>query len=121
MVAVNDMWHAGKGIHDMCPCTCKKVCNAHQDVKLSMSKCFAHLCIFSGLIVMWMSILCGKPPLPPWHVKRCLEGECLECGITTFNIYPWGLQYDKLIEWKSIGYEVVGKIDEGRDNKVKKL
>jgi hypothetical protein len=45
----------------------------------------------------------------------------LECGITTFNIYPWGLQYDKLIEWKSIGYEVVGKIDEGRDNKVKKL
>jgi len=59
--------------------------------------------------------------LSPWHVKRCLEGECLECGITTFKVYPWGLQSSKLIKWKSIEYEVVGKIDEGRYKKVKKL
>jgi hypothetical protein len=66
-----------------------------------------------------MSILCEKPPLSPWHAKRCLEGECLHCGITTFKVYPWGLQYDKLIEWKSIRYGVVGKIDEGRDKKLR--
>ncbi len=105
----------------MCPCTSKQVCNAHQDVEFSISWCYAHLSIFSGLTTMWISILCEKPPLFPWHAKRCLEGECLECGIITFKVYPWGLQYDKLIEWKSIGYEVVGKIDKGRDKKVKKL
>jgi hypothetical protein len=67
-----------------------------------------------------MSILCEKPPLPPWHAKRCPEGECLECGVTTFKVCPRELQYDKLIEWKSVRYEV-GKIDEGRNKKDQKL
>ncbi len=97
----------------MCPCTCKNLCNAHQDVEFSMSRCSTHLFIFSGLIILWMLVLCEKPPLSPWHVKRCIEGECLECGVTIFKVC-----LGESIEWKNIGYEVFGKIDEGRDKKV---
>jgi len=70
---------------------------------------------------MRMLILCEKPPLPPWHAKRCLKGECLECEITTFKIYLRELQFDKLIKWKNIGYEVVGKTYERRNKKAQKL
>ncbi len=75
MVVVNDMQCTRKGNHDMCPCTCKEVCNA-QSAESSRSRWFAHLSIFSGLNAMWMSILCQKPPLSLWHATRCLEGEC---------------------------------------------
>jgi hypothetical protein len=45
----------------------------------------------------------------------------LECGVTTFKICPRELQFDKLIEQKSIRYEVVGKINEGGEKKAQKL
>jgi hypothetical protein len=45
----------------------------------------------------------------------------LECGVTTFKVYPGELQFDKLIEWKNIRYEVIGKIDKGRNKKAQKL
>ncbi len=51
MVDVNDMRCTMKGSHDMCPCTCKEVCNA-QSVESSTSRCSAHLFVFSGLIIM---------------------------------------------------------------------
>ncbi len=62
-----------------------------------------------------------ETPLFLWHAKRCLEGECLECRVTTFKVCPGEFQYDKLIEWKNIRYEVIGKIDEGRNKKDQKL
>jgi hypothetical protein len=64
-----------------------------------------------------MLILCQKPPLSLWHPKRCLESECLECGVTTLKVYLGELQFDRLIKWKSIRYEVVWKTIEGREKK----
>jgi hypothetical protein len=39
----------------------------------------------------------------------------------TFKVCPKELVYDKLIQWKSIRYEVIRKTYGGRDKKVQKL
>jgi hypothetical protein len=117
MVVVNDMQCTGKGIHDMCPFICKEVCNAHQGGESSISKCYAHLFVFSGLIIMCMSVLCQKPPLFLWHAKRCLESECLECGVTIFKVCPRELQSNRLIEWKVLGMRLLGKQMRGNRRK----
>lgn len=72
--------------------------------------------MYNGLIAMWMLMLCQKPSLSLWHAKNCLEGQCLECGINTFKVVQESSNLI-LIEWKSVGYEVVGKTNEGRNKK----
>jgi hypothetical protein len=37
------------------------------------------------------------------------------------KIFPKELQFDKLINWKNIGYEVVGKTNDGKEKKDRKL
>jgi len=32
-----------------------------------------------------------------------------------------GIQFDKLINWKNIGFEMVGKIYDGKDKKAQKV
>jgi hypothetical protein len=38
-----------------------------------------------------------------------------------FKVYLKELVSNKLVQWKSIGYEVLKKTDDGRDKKVQKL
>ncbi len=52
-----------------------------------------------------------------FHAEVCLEGDCLDCEINNFKICLEELQSPKLIQWKSIGYKVVGHIDDGREKK----
>jgi YesN/AraC family two-component response regulator len=37
------------------------------------------------------------------------------------KIFPEELQFDKLINWKSIGYEMVGKANDGKEKKAQKV
>jgi hypothetical protein len=56
-----------------------------------------------------------------WHDKQCLLGDCCNCGVDSFKICLEAVQFDKLVSWKSIGYEVVGFINEGKEKKASKL
>jgi hypothetical protein len=73
------------------------------------------------LTALWTSIICSKPKLSIWHSKSCLQADCLECGVSSFKKIPQDLQYENLIHWKSTRYEVVGKIDVGKNKKVHKV
>lgn len=70
---------------------------------------------------MWTSMVCSKPDYVFWHDRKCLLGDCCNCGVDTFKICPKEVQYDKLISWKGIGYEMVGFINEGKEKKASKL
>jgi hypothetical protein len=54
-------------------------------------------------------------------VKNCLQGDCLKCGVKNLKICPEELQFDKLINWKNIGYEMVERYMMGRTRKRRKL
>jgi hypothetical protein len=44
-------------------------------------------------------------------------GQCESyCGVDIFKVCPKEFQSKKLIVWKSIGYEVVGFIEEGNQD-----
>ncbi len=43
------------------------------------------------------------------------------CGVDIFKVCPKEFQSKKLIVWKSIGYEVVGFIEEGKEKKASKM
>ncbi len=83
--------------------------------------CSTTLAIFTSLTTLWTLVLCSKLALSFWHVKSCLQGNYLKCGVKNLKICPRELQCDKLINWKSIGYEMVGKIDDGKDKKAQKV
>jgi len=44
-------------------------------------------------------------------------GECDECGVEILPLYLEEYESTMTISWKCIGYEVVGKIDEGKERK----
>ncbi len=60
-------------------------------------------------------MICLKPELSLWHAKSCLEGLCSNYGVDSLKICPKELISNQLVQWKSIGYEVVGKTGDGRD------
>jgi hypothetical protein len=64
-----------------------------------------------------MSMLCPKLELSLWHEKSCLEGLCSNYGVDNLHICPKELISSQSVQWKNIGYEVVGNTDDGRDNK----
>lgn len=112
------------GVHDACDYKCSKVCNVEcgqQDANCSTTKCSTNLVIFTCLTTLWTSILCSKLVLSLWHAKNCLQGDYLECGINFLKICPKELQFDRLINWKNIGFKMVGKIYDGKDKKAQKV
>jgi hypothetical protein len=66
---------------------------------------------------MWTLVLCPKPNLFIFHAEACLEGDCLDCEINNFKICLKQLQSPKLIQWKNVGYKVVGHTNDGREKK----
>jgi hypothetical protein len=54
-------------------------------------------------------------------VKSCLEGLCSNCGVDSLKICLEELISNQLVQWKSIGYEVLGKTSDERDKKAQKL
>jgi hypothetical protein len=70
---------------------------------------------------LWTSIICPKPETSLWHVRGCLLGECEICEIDTLKVCPKGVQFQNLVSWKSIGYEIVGHTKDGKKKKVSKL
>jgi hypothetical protein len=56
-----------------------------------------------------------------FHERKCLLGECKNCGIQTFQNYPFGLTLERLVTWCKISYVVVGKISEGCGKKVSRV
>jgi hypothetical protein len=66
-----------------------------------------------------MSILCAKPLNSLWHKRERLLGNYPDCGIQMSKICFQELLLRYLIKWKSIGYEVVGQSEEGKDKKVR--
>jgi hypothetical protein len=83
--------------------------------------CSTNLVIFTSLTTLWTLVLCSKLALSFWHAKSCLQGNYLECGVKNLKICLRELQCDKSINWKSIGYEVVGMINDGKDKKAQKV
>jgi len=64
---------------------------------------------FQGLINMWTSIMC--PTTRDFHDLKCLQGECLDCGIDMLVTCPTqeDSANDKLMKWKCYEKIVRGK------------
>ncbi len=56
-----------------------------------------------------------------FHARECMLGECKNCGIQTFQNYPFELTLEKLVIWRKIRYVVVGKTNDGCDKKVSRV
>ncbi len=37
--------------------------------------------VYVGLTKLWELVVCAKSEIEKWHVKKCLFGECNECGV----------------------------------------
>jgi hypothetical protein len=48
-------------------------------------------------------------------------GDCNNCGVHTLKLCPLELETTTIIHWWSIGFEVVGHNEDGRDRKVFKV
>jgi hypothetical protein len=59
--------------------------------------------------------------MPAFHERECLLGECKNCGIQTFQNYPFELTLERLVIWHKIRYVVVGKTNENCDKKVSRV
>jgi hypothetical protein len=116
LTALNDFWKDLHGIHAGFLCTCNQVC-----IESSDHGCMACTLHFSGLIVLWSSVLCPIRPLHLWHQRKYLLGECTHCGANTLRICPLELRSTNIVAWKSISSEVVGQIDDGKDKKAPKV
>jgi predicted NACHT family NTPase len=68
-----------------------------------------------------MLVFCPKPELSLWHAKSCLESLCSNYQVDNLKICLKELISNQLVQWKSIGYEVVGKTSDGKDKKAQKL
>jgi hypothetical protein len=44
-------------------------------------ECLAHQMVFKGTTALWESCVCPKEELDLWHDRKCLLGECLNCGV----------------------------------------
>lgn len=110
----NDMRISGRGIHDNCLCSYIEICVATTYDSHSNIHYATQLWTFNGLIALWTSILCEKELDAMWHHSQCIAGECACCGWKSLRLCPWELNTDNFIKWCSIGYEVVGHIEEGK-------
>ncbi len=62
---------------------------------------------------LWTFIICEKEDVE-WHQKDCLSSDCVNHGVKSLTLCPNELQSNALIQWHSIGYEVVGRIEEAK-------
>jgi hypothetical protein len=47
-------------------------------------------------------------------------GECVCCGVKSLRLCSWELSSNDFIKWRSIDYEIVGQIEEGKEKKKSK-
>jgi len=78
--------------------------------------CIASFVTFIGFTHFWTLVVHVKHESSLWHNKQCLLGQCHNCGVNIFKVCPKEFQFEKLIFWKSIGYEV-GFTEEGKEKK----
>ena len=64
--------HHGKGHL----CTCSICCRSNE-----IGECFANQAVCQHITSMWESIMCPKPPNSEYHAKKCLMGDCSQCGV----------------------------------------
>ncbi len=57
-----------------------------------------------------------------WMASRgCIMGECACYKVKKLPLCPIELRLDELIQWHSIGHEVIGHIEEGKEKKASKV
>jgi hypothetical protein len=56
-----------------------------------------------------------------FHGRECLLEACKNCGIQTFQNYPFELTLERLVIWRKIRYVVVGKTNDGCDKKASRV
>lgn len=58
------------------------VCPVCQPARSDGSEgCLAHLSVYKGTTALWESCVCPKEELDLWHDRKCLLGECGNCGV----------------------------------------
>jgi hypothetical protein len=70
---------------------------------------------------LWSSILCPIRPLHLWHKRECLLRECTHCRENTLKICLIELKSTNIVPRKSIGFEVVGQTEDGKEKKALKV
>jgi hypothetical protein len=118
--ALNEFRKDPSGIHAACSCDCQQVCSKRDDLT-STSGCSASLQIYESFSGFWSSILCLIGPRCFWYNRECSLGECPHCGVDTLKICPVELECTQLLPWKSIGYEIIGQGEDGREKKSPKV
>lgn len=111
LVGFNDMRIELHGID--CLCGCALVCCT----SLGDSTCNGTSNVYGRMTQLWSSVLCDKEEFACWHRRECLLGDCSHCGVDTLKICPIEANSDRMIKWKSIGQEVVGYTEEGKEKK----
>jgi hypothetical protein len=110
----------GRGIHIDHTCSCTKICvmNANDT---HPNNCHASFWTSSGLTTLWMSILCenlsqmlnGIKEVVLWVSVLATRWRKFLCAQLS--------SVDELIQWHSIGHEVIGHIEEGKEKKASKV
>jgi hypothetical protein len=118
--ALNDFRRDKTGMHGHCGYECHGVCALGKNPR-EHEACSASLVTFNSFTTFWSSILCPLLPNSQWHKKACLLGDCACCGLRSLRICPLELNSTHLVKWKSIGSEVVGQGDDGKDKKAPKV
>lgn len=75
----NKFGHHGKGHL----CTCSICCRSND-----IGECFANQAVCQHITSMWESIMCPKPPNSEYHAKKCLMGDCSQCGVRKLTFCP---------------------------------
>jgi hypothetical protein len=76
---------------------------------------------YERLTNLWTSMLSSKEELSLWHSRSCLLGECPRCRVDFLNLCPSELNTDQVVQWQSIGYEVVGQYPNEQEKKVPRI
>jgi len=83
--------------------------------------CITSSVTFISVTHLWTLMACVKPKPSLWHDRQCLLGQRHNYGVDIFKVCPKEFQFEKLISWKSIRYEVVGFTEESKENKASKM
>jgi hypothetical protein len=118
--ALNEFRKDLSSIHGACLCDCEAVCSRGAEPS-SHQGCGAAVQAHDRFSAFWFSVLCPINPNWLWHKRECLLGECSSYGVDTLNICPLELRSNQVIKWKSIGYEIIGHGEDGRDKKAPKV
>jgi hypothetical protein len=94
------------GIHasNTCNCDCEEVCGGRDGCG-----CKGHFLTFTSTNNMIKSILCPLDEFTEWHDRKCVFGECKDCGIAYFSCCPIEEQGKSLekVNWKHFAYQTI--------------